>query len=59
MNDETPFDVHIINTEGEKVYISTNLSHYAIDVSFLPIGTYIVMATRNGKRLATKKLIRD
>lgn len=59
MNDETPFDVHIINTEGEKVYMSTNLSHYAIDVSFLPIGTYIVMATRNGKRLATKKLIRD
>lgn len=59
MEDEAPFDVHIINTEGEKVYMSANLSHYAIDVSFLPIGTYIVMATRNGKRLATKKLIRD
>lgn len=59
LNDESEFYMKILSVDAEPLYTTdTMLMQYNIDVSSFPVGTYIVLAFKNGKRVAMQRFIK-
>ena len=60
LQDNLPFEIMILSLEGDIVYRDNNsLIEHNIEINNLENGNYLVIALRNGRRVAVSKLMKQ
>ena len=59
LHDKSYFNIRIVTMDGESVFTANNnLQQYDVNVSSFPQGKYLVVAFRDGRRIASKIFIK-